>query len=268
MKVAFIAVNYNNYLITLNNISNILSLKGDVERDIIIVDNASIEADYISLKEGWPSSNNVILVRSKKNLGYFGGLNYGLKAIDLSSYDYIVIANNDLIYRFDFLEVLASSEYQDNCMAIAPELITIDGRYQNPQRESKPSKLRRCGYAMRFSNYYVSIIMELLYGTLARKMIKEANRIHERVNIFQLTGACIILTQEFFKKCGYLDDTVFMWGEEMLLAHQIEVANGVITYDPALFILHLESVSVKKIPSKKSFAMKKASYKIYKKYYK
>ena len=74
MRVAFIAVNYNNYLISLNNVSNILSLKGDVERDVIIVDNASDEKDYHALKEGFIESDHTFLVRSDKNLGYFGGL--------------------------------------------------------------------------------------------------------------------------------------------------------------------------------------------------
>lgn len=268
MKVAFISVNYNNSLISLNNVSNILSLKGDVERDIIIVDNASEEKDYTALKEGWPNLDNTILLRSKKNLGYFGGLNYGLKAIDVQKYDYVIIGNNDLIYRYNFLETLEMSTYDEDCLVIAPELITIDGRYQNPQRVNKPSAKRRLCYKVKFSNYYISIVMEFLYGTFARKKVKAANRIHERTNIFQLTGACMILTPEFFKRCGYLDDSVFMWGEEMLLAHQVEVANGVTTYDPNLYILHMESVSVKKISSRKSFEMKKESYKIYKNYYK
>ena len=68
--------------------------------------------------------------------------------------------------------------------------------------------------------------------------------------------------------CGYLDDSVFMWGEEVLLAHQVEVAKGVITYDPSLYVLHMESASVNKISSRKSFKMTKASYKIYRDYYK
>lgn len=268
MRVAFIAVNYNNYLISLNNVSNILSLKGDIERDVIIVDNASDEKDYHALKEGFIESDHTFLVRSDKNLGYFGGLNYGLKAIDLKKYDYVVIANNDLIYRYDFLEVLEKSEYKENCMVIAPELITIDGRYQNPQRVNKPSKKRRMSYDLYYSNYVISQTMQFLYSTFLRKKRKERDRVLTKTDIFQLTGACMILTPKFFECCGYLDDSVFMWGEEVLLAHQVEVAKGVITYDPSLYVLHMESASVNKISSRKSFKMTKASYKIYRDYYK
>lgn len=268
MKVAFIAVNYNNYLITLNNIANILSLKGDSERDIIIVDNNSSAEDYEALKNGWPNLSNTKLIRSEKNLGYFGGLNYGLKAINPEDYDYVLIANNDLIYRYDFLEVLERSEYEPDCLVIAPELITIDGKYQNPQRVNKPSAKRQFSYSLYYSNYIISTLMQLFYSKFARKKIKLKNRVTEKTNIFQLTGACMILTPQFFERCGLLDDSVFMWGEEVLLAHQVEVAKGVITYDPSLYIMHLENASVRKISSKKSFKMRQASYRIYKDYYK
>lgn len=268
MKVAFIAVNYNNYLISLNNINNIMNLKGDIERDVIIVDNASISDDYRLLVEGKPELTNITIVRSEKNLGYFGGLKLGLESITPTEYDYVIIANNDLIYRYDFLQRLENAKYEDDCLVVAPELITLDGRYQNPQRVNKPSKMRRIGYALRFSNYYLSIIMEFIYGKLFRSRIKKSSRITTKQNIFQLTGACMILTPEYFCRCKSLDNSVFMWGEEMLLAHQVEVAKGITVYDPSLYVLHMESASVMKVPSKKSFKMKKESYKVYKDYYK
>lgn len=268
LKVAFISVNYNNYLISLNNISNILSLKGDIEKDIVIVDNGSENRDYLSLKEGWPDVSNAKLIRSEKNLGYFGGLNIGLKSLTLSDYDYVIIANNDLIYKYDFLEVLCNSSYDNNCLVIAPELITIDGRYQNPQRVNKPSSKRQFAYSIYYSNYYISELMEFFYSAFFRKKIKAKNRIVHRTNIFQLTGACMVLTPEFFRRCGYLDDSVFMWGEEVILAHQVEKAGGFITYDPTIYVMHMENASVRKIPSKKSFEMRRNSYKKYKKYYK
>jgi len=75
------------------------------------------------------------------------------------------------------------------------------------------------------------------------------------------------LTPKFFSRCGYLDDSVFMWGEEMLLTHQVEMAKGKIIYDPALYVLHLESASVSKITSRKTYEMSKESFQVYKNYY-
>ena len=75
MKIAFVAVNYNNCWITTNYVSYIKAFlvyeKHDVE--IVIVDNASQENDYKSLKKQIEKEQDVRLVHSDKNLGYFGG---------------------------------------------------------------------------------------------------------------------------------------------------------------------------------------------------
>lgn len=268
MEVAFILVNYNNYNISINNVYNILSLKGDYKRTIYVVDNCSKDDDYLNLKQGIPNIDCVKIIRSNKNLGYFGGLNYGLKKLDYKKYDYIVIANNDLIYKYDFLLKLNEGRYDDNCLAIVPELITINGKYQNPQLVSKPSKLRLFGYNLYYSCYIMSLIIELIYGSFFRKKSKEKRRVLEKTNIFLCTGACIILKSCFIEKCGFLDDSVFLWGEEALLAHQIELAKGVMTYDPSLYVLHFENASVRKISSYKTYKLNKKSFKVYKKYYK
>lgn len=268
MRVAFILVNYNNFNISINNVYNILSLDGNIKRDIFVVDNASEKDDIDNLEKGLPKYNNVKLLKSDKNLGYFGGLNYGLKQLEYKKYDYIVIANNDLIYRYDFLVKLSENKYKDNCLAIVPELITINGKYQNPQLVNKPSKFRLLGYNLYYTCYFLSIIIELIYGTFFRKKSKESRRISNKTDIFLCTGACIVLNSKFIDKCGYLDDSVFMWGEEVLIAHQIEVAKGVMTYDPSLYVLHFENATVRKISSKKTYQLNKKSFKVYKKYYK
>lgn len=268
MKVAFIIINYNHFNITLNNIANILSLKGDIARDIFIVDNASVIKDYSRLKEGLPDCKNIFLIRSEKNLGYFGGINLGLKNLDSNKYTYIIVANNDLIYQYDFLEILAEKQYSQNCLVIAPELVTLNGKYQNPQRVNKPGKFRRFCYDLYYTNYVISLMMEKIYSEVLRRKINQSTYKSQQKEIFQLTGACIILTREFFKKCSFLDDSVFMWGEEVLLAHQVEIANGVIIYDPSLYVIHMDGTTIKRMYSRRIFKIRKQSYKIYREYYK
>ncbi|MNI89871.1 hypothetical protein D3C73_1473310 [compost metagenome] len=57
-----------------------------------------------------------------------------------------------------------------------------------------------------------------------------------------------------------------MWGEEALLANQIERANGKTLYDNTLLVHHHESATVSKMSSKKKYYLIKESYKIYSKY--
>ncbi len=49
---------------------------------------------------------DVRLVHSEQNLGYFGGLNFGIKLLNYKDYDYIIAGNNDLFFSRDFFETL------------------------------------------------------------------------------------------------------------------------------------------------------------------
>lgn len=84
--------------------------------------------------------------------------------------------------------------------------------------------------------------------------------------IYSGIGACYILTENFFNHYSKLDDRVFMWGEEALLAGQVAAANGKMLYHPDLIVHHEENASVKNIPWRATYNITRESYKIYKDY--
>lgn len=269
MKVAFIAVNFNNSYITINYVNNIVGIKDINKHDfkIVIVDNCSNLNDYKYLKSGLEDIRNVTLVRSEKNLGYFGGLNLGIKQIDYNEYDYVIVGNNDIVFEKDFCNKLSAKNYDNNDFVIVPDLKTLDGVHQNPQYISRPSKIRKLCYSIYYTSYPLALIIDFIYS-IKKKIDKEKKKIKEEeaCRIFLCTGACMILKGEFFKKCGLLDDVFFLWGEEAALIHQIEEAGGSLLYDPELFVLHFENASVRKITSKNKYKLFKKSYDVYKHY--
>lgn len=122
MKIAFVAVNYNNCWITTNYVSNIKAIHGYGKHDIeiVIVDNASQENDYKELKRQIEKETDVRLVHSEQNLGYFGGLNFGIKFLNYKDYDYIIAGNNDLFFSRDFFETLENKKYGNKQTVIVP----------------------------------------------------------------------------------------------------------------------------------------------------
>ena len=156
-------------------------------------------------------------------------------------------------------------------MVIAPNIITKDGRMQNPHvlLNEKYTFFNKIKGEIYNYNFYLTQILR--YGNKLRKKIflvkeKEKTNNYGEIAIKRGIGACYILTSNFFEKYDKLDDRVFMWGEEALLSNQVEKVNGIILYTPNLKIIHHESASVKIIQSKKKFYMVKDSYKVYKKY--
>lgn len=270
MKLAFIAVNYNNCYISANYVANVKAIRNieNHKLDIVIVDNCSKEDDYRILKSEIEYDANVIVVRSRENLGYFGGLNYGIKQINYEKYDYVIVGNNDVFFGRDFIDILDSKKYADNQTVIVPDLETINGIHQNPQFIDVPSKKRQFGYKIYYSCYLLAKLIDMVYKIKRTKRFKEKKKCNkEEKEIFQCTGALILLRPAFFKHCGLLDDSLFLWGEEVALAHQLVLAQDKMLYDPELKVIHMENASVKKITSYNKYKLWRKSYNIYKNYY-
>lgn len=267
----FIAVNYNNSDFTEKYINSINSLLLDINDHIhlIIVDNKSNDDDYNKLKNFCRELNIVELVRNDTNLGYFKGLNVGITTAKKDSNTLIIAGNNDLTFDKNFLKNLKKIAYSKNTLVIAPNIITLEGRQQNPHVISKVPIIEKIKCEIYYSNYYIGQSLRFinrLFRNEHNKNKKILTNDFGQMPIKRGIGACHILTPHFFDFFDKLDDRVFLWGEEALLSNQVESVSGITLYDPTIKITHHESASVVKIESKRRYDINKASYKIYKKY--
>lgn len=265
MKIAFICVNYNNSKVTINYILNVLAIKKTHHLKIIIVDNASEKQDTESLSKYISDLKNedVILLKSDINLGYFRGLNLGIKWALLNGYDqYQLVGNNDLEFFPDFLDILENLEIKSNELILAPDIITTEGIHENPHVINKMSSLRKLKYDIYFFNYYLAKIITKFYS--AERKPKSFDP--ERKYIHMGNGALYVLTPFFFHYFDKLWDDVFLYGEEAILAGQISSVEGKILYEPLLKCNHNESATTSKMESKYKYKIIQSSYKIYKKY--
>jgi GT2 family glycosyltransferase len=200
-------------------------------------------------------------------LGYFGGLNRGLAFSDNSAFDYVLVGNNDLVFREDFIEVLSASHFDDDIMVVSPDIINNSGVHENPKLENRASLALKLGFKAYFSSYFTSILIFNLSKILKKISLRKVfyQPVSSRV-IYQGSGAFYILTKTFFKYYNLLDDRIFLWGEECLLANQVVERNCKTYFFRDLVIYHNESSSTSKLHSKKAWQMNRKSYSIYKNY--
>ncbi|SNA70475.1 glycosyltransferase family 2 protein [Flavobacterium psychrophilum] len=267
MKIAFVCVNYNNSKITQEYILNVLALKQHHDLKIIVVDNASESNDVKQLSAYVDQINKdqVVLIKSDSNLGYFKGLNLGIKwALEKGYNEYQVVGNNDLVFSPDFLEVLKLKDLNTEVFVIAPNIIRLDGVHQNPHIVAKFTSLQKMYRKLYFTHYYIGIFVQFVYNMIRSKLVKE-DRINNDVEqqILMGYGACYILTKSFFNVFNELDAPVFLMGEEGILANQVLSRNGVTLYCPDLIVNHHDHSSIGKVPSKKLYKFSQDSYKYY-----
>jgi GT2 family glycosyltransferase len=272
MKVGFVFTNYNNSHFTRQAIHSI-SLNDNFDNCyIVVVDNKSEIEDIELLKLIKIDYPHIEVIFNEVNLGYFKGLNIGIKYLrdKYEELDNIVIGNNDLFFPIDFVNKLISFRaIFEIHPIISPDIITIDGVHQNPHVVEKISKFRELIYDIYYSNYFISLVIgHVTKITKKYSARKDYYQFEIAQSIYQGYGACYILGPLFFENFNILDAPVFLMGEEFFLSKQLEDKGFKIYYDPYFSVIHHDHATVGKLPTKKLWTISRESHKIYRKYIK
>ena len=268
-QIHFIVVNFNNCQYTVSLCESLSKQAGAFDQfdiECIVVDNSTDRNDSALLAEFAISYPWIEILNPGENIGYFGGLNYGLTQLEKSKKEGIVIiGNNDLEFQSDFCTKLLTQKYQDNVFVICPSVITPEGYNQNPHILEKISTFRRFQFDVYFSHYYFAIILLFVKSLFQRDQPKRNLSSDTAKELHMGIGACYVLTSNFLKYFYRLNCPTFLYGEEAFLSDQVHSRGGILYFDPSLVVLHAESATLSKIPKRKSYEYAKEGYPLYRK---
>lgn len=238
--------------------------------NVFIVDNASCEDEFKKLESIARNYPSVRIIRSNINLGYFAGLNEGIKSAKAAdpSIKWFVVGNNDLEISGDFCSTLEElSENLGIYSIISPDVVSLDGLHQNPHVIDKVHWIRGFIYKAYFLNYFlgstISTIARAL-GAIARRNDMDQWRRPQKIT--QGHGSCYILSPKFFEVYQSLWAPTFMMGEEYFLAYQMNEKADKIFYNPELKVLHHVHGALSAVPKRKRWEMEKIAHNLEKQY--
>lgn len=266
-KFLFICVNYNNSFYTekfCNSLASQSGFQSEFEIDCVVVDNSTDVADSARVSEIAAKHPWVRYLHPGKNLGYFGGLNHGIRQSPVQEYDYVAICNNDLVFEPDFCAALRQGGYEPRVHAVCPDVITKDGLHQNPHVAERMGRWRRFQLDVYFCHYYFAWLL-LLILRIFRPVKSSPPQPAARREIHMGIGACYILTRSFFAHFKDLSYPHFLYGEEAYFSDQIHSANGILLFDPALRVHHAESATLSKLPKRTTYEFARTGYSNYRK---
>lgn len=234
MKLSVIIVNYNvRHFLEQCLISVFAALDG-ISSEVFVVDNNSADGSCSMVDSKFPS---VRLIRNESNRGFSAANN---QAIEMASGKYILLLNPDTVLPEKALH--RCIEFMDsNPVAGAAGLKMIDGRgkYLPESKRGLPTPsaaffrisglyklFPRSGY---FNRYY--------HGNLDPDKVN-------RIEI--LTGAFMFIRGEAIAKAGPLDESFFMYGEDIDLSQRITAAGYSNFYLPEPAIIHYKGESTRK----------------------
>lgn len=250
----FVVLNYNNYQDTIACVNSILQLSHRDDYYITIVDNASSNNSFDILKSEFEGHIKITLIHANQNGGYSSGNNIGIRFLLKMGIVQIVIATNDTeIISTNILEVLDKLDLS-GVGIVGTDVLTPDGIHQNP-----PLHQLSILYCLNLYLYepmaaarkklylFFPFILRFRRRSIAKKIeyIGDISSPIDCVSVYMLHGCFLLLTEAYLSKAGLLDEHLFMYGEEDLMAWNCEFYGLKRLYLPNVKVMHKDGQSTK-----------------------
>ncbi len=223
--ISIITINYNGYKDTCELIAS-LPLE-DKSIEVIVVDNASKEDEATLIEQQYPQ---VIVIRSKENLGFAGGNNLGIQA---AHGKYLFFLNNDTILS------LQTSDIRHQ---------TSDIRHLVNRLESSPKIGMVCPkirYAWGDNPIQFAGYTPLSHITIRNQAIGCGEPDYGQYDTPHPTpyahGAAMMVRREAIEMAGLMPECYFLYYEELDWSVMIRRVGYDIWYEPAFTVYHKES---------------------------
>ena len=200
--VSVIIVNYNTRDDTVACVGSVIQHAGDLQPQIVVVDNGSVDGSAQALREAYPQ---IVIVEAGENLGFARAVNVGAER---SQGEYLLLLNPDAL-------MLAGS---------LPSLVTFARR--NPQyRIFGGRTLREDGGLEPSSCWGEPTLWSLaMYATMLSTVFKRS-RVFDPESLGNwnrdtirevpiITGCLLLIGREDFDDLGGMDEDFFLYGED------------------------------------------------------
>jgi len=242
--ISIIIVSYNTRDFLRNCLQSIINCESHFKNEIIVVDNASRDGSKEMVEQVFPQ---VKLIANSINLGFAHANNQGIKE---SGGEYILLLNPDTEVQKGSLDAMVEFMHRN------PEVSVIGAKLLNPDRTLQLSCRR---FPTLFTLLGEGIFLDF---TLIKSGYDEVREVDQPM------GACLMARREIFEKAGLLDETYFMFFEDVDWCYRVKQAGGKIYYFPGAEVVHYGSRSIRKFQGKMFFAWHSSRIKFFRKHYK
>ena len=228
-KIVSIILNYNSISDSRKCIEYLKKQSYPV--DIILIDNNS--KDNKDELRQLCKEENIYFIEHSRNNGYSAGNNIGLKYATYEKYDYALIINPDVeIHDSEYVtKAIDILENDEKIAVLGSDIVHFEGYKQNPMRE--PSYWEELFWPIE--------LIKSKFGIKDNYVIQN----YKSGYCEKVSGCCFFIDVKFAESIGYLDETVFMYCEEPILAATVKKYNKKEYYCSEIVAYHMHKASEK-----------------------
>ena len=234
MKLSIVIVNYNVKYFLEQCLHSVQKACKGLHAEILVTDNNSVDGSVKMVKEKFPE---VILIENKDNKGFSKANN---QAIRISKGEYVLLLNPDTIVEDDTLhKVVQFMDDHTDAGGLGVKMIDGKGKFLPESKRGLPSPAVAFYKIFGFSSLFPK---SKIFGKYHLGYLD--NEKTHSVDI--LAGAFMLLRKSLLDKIGLLDESFFMYGEDVDLSYRITLAGYKNYYYPEARIIHYKGESTKK----------------------
>lgn len=234
MKLTVVIVNYNvEYFLEQCLLSARKALEG-IDSEVFVVDNNSVDGSVAMVREKFPG---VKLIANQENTGFSRANN---QAMALAAGEYVLLLNPDTVVEEDtFHRILAFMDHHPEAGGLGVKMVDGKGRFLPESKRGLPTP------AVAFYKIFGLSSLFPKSPTFGQYHLTylDNEQIHQ-VDI--LAGAFMLLRKSVLDRIGFLDETFFMYGEDIDLSWRIIKAGYKNYYYPETRIIHYKGESTRK----------------------
>ena len=217
MSVVILSYNVRHYLeLCLQSVQAAIK---DISSEIIVIDNNSSDDSCSVIKLNYPE---IILIQNKENIGFSKANN---QAVKIASGEYICILNPDTVVSENtFNKILKFSDSKNDIGIVGCRFVDGSGAFLAESKRKVPTIIAAIQKLLGFGyNYYETEISE-----------------NQIAKVSVLTGAFMLMKNNFFRELGGFDENFFMYGEDIDLSFRALKMNKINYYYGKETIIHFK----------------------------
>lgn len=265
LDLGIVIVNWNTKDLLRRCLQTILASTGQFTFKVVLVDNASTDGSADMVRAEFPS---VDVIASPTNGGFSYGNNLGLKAlgfrakadVDAAAPRYALLLNPDTeVPPTSLFGMVQFMDSRPDVGVAGPKLVLEDGSLDVACRRSFPTPM--------VSFYRFSGLSKLFphnphFGRYNMTFVDP----DVEIEVDSVVGAYMQVRREAIRDAGLLDETFFMYGEDLDWAFRIKEAGWKVFYHPQVMVKHIKRASSRR-SKKAQFEFQRAMLIFYRKHY-
>ncbi|MEY8761611.1 glycosyltransferase family 2 protein [Chryseobacterium tongliaoense] len=205
IKLSIVIVNYNVTQLLRNCLLSIRNYIENINYEVIIIDNASTDSSWGDLIPEFPEFH---FIASENNEGFAKANN---KAIKTARGEYILLLNPDTeLEGFDMLHILDFADSKTDFGCLGVRMHDAKGDFLPESKRSVPDMFN--SFEKLFTNFKKNNSKSYYRNDIGE---------YENAEVEVITGAFFLVKKEVYEMAGGLDESYFMYGEDIDLCYTL-----------------------------------------------